>query len=131
MSKGPPLIFHMSVHLMWLVGLSVAFGCWVLVGRVGTGWNYSSWGWRLVAQKNREDMARDYLATRATSGMPIGQVVEDLGNPDWTTEPDDGYEAERVVYIVGFRSMFFGSESVSIYFDVDHHGLVTACGFRQ
>jgi len=129
----------MRVALTHLIAMSLkclavallALTAWALVSRWMNAWDYSPWAWRVVGRKSREHMARDYLAKRVVPSMHVGQVLEDLGPPDWTTDPDEGLEAERLVYVVGGRYMYFGSETVSIYFDADNQGLVTESGFRR
>jgi hypothetical protein len=130
MGKGPALIYLINMQLKWILLMMFAVLAWGLLDRVILA-NYSTWSWRFAGKRHRETLAQDYLATRAVPGMPIGRVIGDLGPPDWTTDHDDGYEGERVGYVVGHHYMFFGSETVSIYFDADQQGLVTESGFRH
>ena len=86
----------------------------------GTSWSW--WRWRIALEAEREAMARDWLARPDAHDLTASRVLDDLGDPSWTSDHDPGCEDERIGYVVGLGDDTY--ERLQLELAIDAEGRV-------
>jgi hypothetical protein len=90
-----------------------------------TSWSW--WRWRIALDFEREVLARDWLTHRPAHGRDVRAILDELGEPAWTTDHDEGWSDEQIGYVVGLGDDSY--EKLQLELEIDAAGKVSSARF--